>query len=272
MIQNIEPKKFHNEFTQKAVNNNSIILAYKNDKILCKVLNEALTYPAFSEIDCKGEHLIYAFSIDETEYYLHNSQEELVLSGFSYENIKIFRESKPKDIVYAGFVGFQLYKWYRDTKFCGRCGNLLKADAKERMMSCPECGNTIYPAIAPVIIVGVTNGDKLLMTKYAGRDYTNYALVAGFTEIGETIEQTVEREVMEEVGLKVKNITFYKSQPWAYSNSLLFGFFAEVDGGTDITLEEAELSEGQWFLKDEIDLTKDDVSLTREMILKFKNS
>jgi NAD+ diphosphatase len=97
-------------------------------------------------------------------------------------------------------------------------------------------------------------------------------LVAGFAEIGETIEQTVEREVMEEVGLKVKNITYYKSQPWAYSNSLLFGFFAEVDGNTDITLEEAELSEGRWFHRSEIDLVEDGVSLTREMIVKFKNS
>lgn len=272
MIQNIEPKKFNNEFAQKTVKDNSVILAYKNDMILCKVSNEKIIYPIFSELMCSEEQVIYLFSIDEAEFYLLNYEVELATFGYSYENVKIFRTSKPKDIVYAGFVGYHLFKWYRDTKFCGRCGSLLKADTKERMMSCPKCGNSIYPQIAPAIIVAVTNGDKLLMTKYAGRDYSNYALVAGFTEIGETIEQTVEREVMEEVGLKVKNITFYKSQPWAYSNSLLFGFFAEVDGSTDIILEEEELSEGQWFLKEEIDLIDDDLSLTREMIMKFKNS
>lgn len=129
----------------------------------------------------------------------------------------------------------------------------------------------IYPRINPVIIVGVTWGDKIIMTKYNGRSYKDYALIAGFTEFGETIEQTVEREVLEEVGLKVKNIRFYKSQPWGFSGSLLMGFFADVDGDKHISLEEEELSYGGWFKRDEIDLPPDDVSLTREMILAFAN-
>ncbi len=271
MIQNIEPKVFHNEYTPKTVKDHNIILAYNKDSILCKVIDGNIVYPAYSEIRCGEEQLIYAFSIDDTPYYLFPPQETLVLPGYSYENVSIFRAAGPKDIVFAGFTGYHLFKWYRDTKYCGRCKNLLVPGLEERMMSCPECGNIIYPSIAPAVIVGVTDGDKLLMTKYAGREYTNYALIAGFTEIGETIEQTVEREVMEEAGLKVKNITFYKSQPWAFSNSLLLGFFAEVDGSTDIVLEEKELSEGRWFHRDEIDLEEDSVSLTREMILKFKN-
>ena len=92
-----------------------------------------------------------------------------------------------------------------------------RQDHKERMVHCECCGNMVYPKICPGIIVAVTNGDKLLLTKYApapGRN-ANYALVAGFTEIGETLEETVQREVMEEVGLKVKNIRYYKSQPWS---------------------------------------------------------
>ena len=79
--------------------------------------------------------------------------------------------------------------------------------------------------IAPAVMVGVTNGDKILMTNYAGREYKKYARIAGFTEIGETAEQTVEREVMEEVGLHVKNIRYYKSQPWGYDSDLLLGYF-----------------------------------------------
>ena len=78
------------------------------------------------------------------------------------------------------------------------------------------CGNMEYPKICPAVIVGVTDGDRLLMSKYAGRAYKNYALIAGFTEIGETVEQTVAREVMEEVGLKVKNIRYYKASPGHY--------------------------------------------------------
>ena len=91
----------------------------------------------------------------------------------------------------------------------------------ERAMVCRCCGQRNYPRINPAVIIGVTNGDRLLMTKYADRPLAFYALVAGFTEIGETFEQTVEREVMEEVGLKVKNIRYYKSQPWAIDLDIL---------------------------------------------------
>ena len=104
----------------------------------------------------------------------------------------------------------------------------------------------VFPKIAPAVIVGVTNGDKILMTKYAGREYKKYALIAGFTEIGETAEQTVEREVMEEVGLHVKNIRYYKSQPWGYDSDLLLGYFCELAEEHKIELDETELSLAEW--------------------------
>ena len=146
----------------------------------------------------------------------------------------------------------------------------MKPDHKERMLLCPSCRNMVYPRISPAVIVGVLNGDKILMSKYAGRPYTNYALIAGFNEIGESAEQTVAREVMEEVGLKVKNIRYYKSQPWAFSGSLLLGFFCDLDGSDRITLDRNELAEAGWFKWDEIALTDDHLSLTREMIMQFK--
>ena len=91
------------------------------------------------------------------------------------------------------------------------------------------------------------------MTKYAGRSFKNYALIAGYNEIGETIEQTVRREVMEEVGLPVKNLRYYKSQPWTFSGSLLMGFFCELDGDAeDITLDRDELAEGGWYTPEEV--------------------
>ena len=99
------------------------------------------------------------------------------------------------------------------------------------------------------------------MSQYAGREYKKYALLAGFTEIGETVEETVAREVMEEVGLKVKNITYYKSQPWSFSDTLLMGFFCELDGEEDVTLDEEELALAQWFEREEIPAEPDDVSL-----------
>lgn len=98
-----------------------------------------------------------------------------------------------------------------------------------------------------------------------------YALLAGFTEIGETVEETVAREVMEEVGLRVKNIRYYKSQPWAFSDTLLMGFYCDLDGGDEITLDREELSLAEWFEREEIPVEPSRDSLTNEMIMKFKN-
>lgn len=147
----------------------------------------------------------------------------------------------------------------------------MRHDTKERMVRCEKCGNMEYPKICPAVIVGVTSGNRLLLTKYAGRDYKKYALIAGFAEIGESIEDTVRREVMEEVGLQVKNLRFYKSQPWSFSDTLLMGFYCELDGGDTITLEEEELSFAQWFEREEIPEGTDEISLTNEMIRSFKN-
>lgn len=113
-------------------------------------------------------------------------------------------------------------------------------------------------------------GNRILMSKYAGRAYKKYALLAGFTEIGETVEETVAREVMEEVGLKVRNIRYYKSQPWAFSDTLLMGFYCDLDGSDKITLDRDELSLAEWFEREEIPVEPSRDSLTNEMIMKFK--
>ena len=120
------------------------------------------------------------------------------------------------------------------------------------------------------VIVAVTNGDKLLLTRYANRPFRGYALIAGFVEIGETLEDTVHREVMEEVGVRVKNLRYYKNQPWAFTDTLLTGFYCELDGDPDITLDHNELCEGVWLSREEIPSRENDVSLTAEMIERFR--
>ena len=145
----------------------------------------------------------------------------------------------------------------------------MKHDTKERMMYCPSCGRREYPVLMPAVIVGITNGDKIICSKYEGRSFKQYALIAGFAEIGETIEETVQREVMEEVGLKVKNLRYYKSQPWSFSGTLLFGFFCDVDGDDTLTVDHKELSIAQWFERDQIIGQDTDSSLTNEMMMVF---
>ncbi|MGG9985260.1 NAD(+) diphosphatase [Lactiplantibacillus plantarum] len=144
-------------------------------------------------------------------------------------------------------------------------------DTVERALVCKNCNKKIYPEISPAIIVAVTNGDKLLLTKFLS-GYEKYALLSGYVEIGETLEDTIKREVFEEVDLSVHNIRYYGSQPWAFSHSLLVGFVAELNEDLTINLETDELSKAQWFSRDTLPHDDMPVSLTWNMIEAFRNN
>ena len=138
-------------------------------------------------------------------------------------------------------------------------------------MICPKCGNILYPRINPAVIIGVIDkeANKLLVTRYKV-GYGHNALVAGFTEIGETLEETVSREVMEEAGIHVTNIRYYKSQPWGIASDILVGFFCEVTGDREITMDNNELKFASWLSPKEIELQPLEYSLTNEMMKVFK--
>lgn len=284
MIQDISPHILQNEFKDKILpQDQDTIMIFKENTILAKFTNNTIQYPFFNTL--KENNIAntytyrYLFKIDEQDFYLgiprqqpvSSSKLQSVLPGYSYITTQSFRTAEPMEMAYAGITSYHLYQWYRDNQYCGRCRTKLKHSRKERMMSCPRCNNMIYPKISPSVIVGVTNKDKILVTRYAaGRDYRKYALVAGFTEIGETAEQTVEREVMEETGIHVKNIRYYKSQPWGFTGGLLLGYWAELDGDETIHLDESELCEGKWVTREELELDTLTISLTREMMKCFK--
>ena len=131
------------------------------------------------------------------------------------------------------------------------------------------CDSVIYPRINPAVIVGVLKGDCLLITRYR-RGFAHNALIAGFTEIGETLEETVAREVMEETGVKVKNIRYYKSQPWGMAQDILVGYFCDADGDGTIRMDEDELKYAEWVKREDIVLQPTNLSLTNEMMNEVK--
>lgn len=270
MIQDIYPKVYHNEYHEARPEQDDLVLIYQKDKVLVRYEGDKVRYPRVEELTDYDCTYTYLFSIDASRYFLALCNEEITLPDYNYEIVRIFRTAVSRHNAFAGITGHHLYDWYQANRFCGRCGHRMVPDHVERMMRCPDCNNMVYPRISPAVIIGVLDGDRLLMSKYAGRSYTNYALLAGFIEIGESAEQTVAREVMEEVGLKVKNIRYYKSQPWAFTDSMLFGYYCDLDGDDAIRLDHNELAMAGWYTRDEIDLTNDNLSLTREMIMQFK--
>lgn len=189
----------------------SYALYYEGQSALLKKRKDGIEFPRFRDLERLNEEIyeeaVYLFTIDEERFYLVQNISRERLSEFTMENKESFRYAEPQYLAFAGITGYQLNNWYRNRKFCGRCGHKMRHDEKERMMRCDHCGNMEFPKICPAVIIGVTDGDKILMSKYAGRAYKKYALLAGFTEIGETIEETVQREVMEEVGAESQEHT-----------------------------------------------------------------
>ena len=275
MIQDIAPHTYHNEYKPVAPDKESHILAYEEGKILMKKDGETMTLPSFGELEGKVENLyenyIYLFSIDEEHFYLIPDLDTSLLPGYQFEITRVLRTAEPQYLAFAGITGYQLFQWYSKRRFCGCCGKPMVHDKHERKMICPACGNGEYPVLSPAVIVGVTNGDKLILSKYEGRNHTSYAMIAGFAEIGETIEETVHREVMEEIGVKVKNLRYYKSQPWSFSGTLLFGFYCDLDGDDTLTVDHDELSMASWFNREDIPDEGDNISLTKEMMMAFKH-
>lgn len=275
MIQDIQPHRYNNQYRPVPPDPDCYAMYYEPHAALLRKTPDGIEFPRFRDLERLNEEIyeesIYLFTIDEERYYLVQDINRAPLSPFTMENTEIFREAEPRYLSFAGITGYQLHNWYESHKYCGRCGHIMKRDGKERMPYCEECHNMEFPKICPAVIIGVTDGNRILMSKYAGRAYKKYALLAGFTEIGETVEETVAREVMEEVGLKVKNIRYYKSQPWSFSDTLLMGFYCDLDGDGRITLDREELALAEWFEREDIPDHMSMESLTNEMIMKFKN-
>lgn len=269
MIQDIYPHRLHNEFIpNRAPDDAGLAFAFRGNDVLCRIEHGEVRFPMVRELNGTWQFL---FTLDETPCFLMETAPDAP-EGWEYVAVRALRNraTGPRELIFAAWTAFQLANWYRDNRFCGRCGGVTHPAGDERALVCDACKRRIYPRIIPAVIVGVTNGDEILMTKYKGRDIPFYALIAGFTEIGETLEETVAREVMEEAGLKVKNIRYYKSQPWGIVDDLLAGFYCDVDGDTEIHMDATELKEAVWTRREDVQGQPNDFSLTHEMMMVFK--
>lgn len=291
MIQDIYPHKFYNSYDlRKTPSEDDLVFVFRGDRVLVKKNDFSL--PAVKDLH-SADDLIYLFRIDGDSYYLKQLEfkekaltendiyrEETdddhpvsVNDDMEFIRVQFLREEKSieKWKYFATVCAFHLYQWYQGSRFCGRCGTPTVHSKKERCMICPKCGNHIYPKIVPAVIVGVVDpvDNRLLVTRYANRSIHYDALIAGFTEFGETLEENVVREVKEETGLAVTNIRYYKSQPWGMVSDILMGFYCDVTGSREVTLD-GELGSAVWLSPSEIKGQPDDMSLTNEMMMVFK--
>ncbi len=164
----------------------------------------------------------------------------------------------------------QIIDWDRNHVYCSRCGTKNKIQANERSKKCPSCALITYPRIAPAIIVRVTreteHGSEILLARGPRHPRGFYSVLAGFVEPGETLEMCVQREVQEEVGITLRDIRYFGSQPWPFPNSLMLGFTAVYAGG-ELVLEEAEIEDAQWYTADNLPRIPPPLSISYDLIM-----
>jgi NAD+ diphosphatase len=168
-------------------------------------------------------------------------------------------------IFWAAGRASQVVDWATTHRYCGRCATPTERVPRERCMRCPRCGLLAYPRITPAIIVLVRRGDEALLARGARFPLPFYSTLAGFAEVGETLEQTLAREVREEVGIGVKDIRYFGSQPWPFPNSLMIGFFAEWASG-ELRIDGEEILDAGWYRVDALPSIPPKISIARALI------
>ncbi len=273
MIQDIFPHRFNNQFiTNKSLEETDIILHYTGNSLLLKNRGDGFRLPQkkdFPEITNKTNST-FLFTLNDVPCFLVWGKLNPDMNGFVYREINYFRSIAQKEIAWIGLVGFQLANWYSVNKFCGKCGSPNHEKSDERAIVCPVCGTIVFPKISPAIIVAIVCKNKILLARNKSFRGNWYSLIAGYADMGESLEETVIREVKEEVGLDVRNIRYYKSQPWPMSGSMMIGFIAEADENKDIIVDNKEISEASWFTRDSLPDYPSSLSIAGEMIKKFE--
>ena len=280
MIQDLDFGKLDNQYHPQQPHDADTMVCFRGGEVLLQRDAQGILHlPTWQQVRAwssawekwNEQESTYIFNLQDNNFFLWMGKAgDCPDPDFAYEKVATLRDLTSKPLCFGVMTAWHLYCWYRNNQFCGCCGKPTQHDAVERMMRCPSCGNMIFPRIAPAVIIAVTHGDKLILSQYAGRGTTRYGLLAGFIEIGETAEEAVAREVMEEVGLKVKNIRYYKSQPWGIAGNLSIGYFCDLDGSDEIHLDEQELASAAWFPRNDLPAKDDGISLTREMVRIFE--
>lgn len=195
--------------------------------------------------------------------------EEPIPEGLQLVPIRQLITSWSKEQFLQASRAVQLLEWRRNHKFCSHCGHPTEVHPTEYAMVCRSCRYHQYPRVNPCIITVITRGDdEILLAKSVHNKTNMYGLIAGFVEVGETLEEAVQREAFEEVGLKLKNIQYMSSQPWPFPSNLMVAFRAEYESG-EIKLQEEEIADAQFFKIDQLPEIPFKGSIAHSMIMQI---
>jgi len=252
----------------------ALCFAFRNNELLVKSTEQAVEIPRIDEVvplNSKPQTWRYVGALDEHPcFFVELSDDYSVPPGMILTGLRgLFGLLKEELFVLAG-RSFQMIQFEQRHQFCGRCGSPTKFKKDEYAKICPDCNLVRHPGVFPAIIVAVIKDRHILLARSQRFPKGRYSVLAGFVEPGETLEECVRREIREEVGVKVKNIHYFGSQPWPFPNSLMIGFTAEHAGG-EIVIDNNEILDANWFRPSALPDVPGKPTIARQLIDWFVN-
>lgn len=243
---------------------------FQGDDILLQQNSTEYVIPKITALDSLGISILHQQYLGIYQgmhcAFAEIDHQVLIPPGFSFHSLKqAYNLINNSDLFLIASRAKQLLWWDKSSHFCGFCGTKTVRSEIERAKICPQCHHHFFPQVAPVIMVRITQGDKILLARSHHFTPGVYSVLAGFIEPGETAEEAVIREVREEVGLEIKNIVYFGSQPWPFPSNLMLGFTAEYASGS-IKMDLKEIEDAQWFSFYELPTLPQKISLARQLI------
>jgi NAD+ diphosphatase len=250
-------------------NNPAYWFVFCSNKLLVKVEKDKAAIPYFkslSELNITPVTIQYLGTLQGSPCYSAEATAETATpEGMEFKDLRSLYGVLDEDIFLLAGKAIQIVSWDQTNQYCGRCGARMETLEGERAKKCPKCGLINYPRISPAAITAVIKGNNILLTHNAAFKGNIHSLIAGFVEPGETIEECVHREIFEEVGIKVKNLKYFGSQPWPFPNSLMIGFTAEYESG-ELAVDGQEITEAGWYDAGNLPELPGKMSIARKII------
>lgn len=242
---------------------------FKGNKMLVREVGHEFMIPMIlnlKEINIKPERVHRLGTLNDRLCYAIDVTESFSPPyDFSFQSLWFLYDYLDEELFNMAIKAKQIVIWDRSSIFCSRCGAKTKDRERERAKECPDCGFIMFPRISPAIIVLVEKGNKVLLARATRFKENIYSVLAGFVEPGETLEEAVEREVYEEVGIEVKDIRYFGSQPWPFPDALMIAFMAKYKRGR-ININRDEIVDARWFSWDNLPDIPGNISIARRMI------
>jgi NAD+ diphosphatase len=246
----------------------TLAFAFRDTRLLVGGTAEAPTVPTLSVLPAPGSGAPVHFlgDLDSVPCVAVALPEDATEpEGLRYAGLRSLFFKLPDPLLAIAARAFQIVEWDRTHRYCGRCGTPTSDKPGERAKECPKCGHLAYPRVSPAMMVLVTRGRDVLLARSPRFPPGMYSALAGFVEPGETIEDCIRREVREEVGIDVDNITYFASQSWAFPHSLMIAYTAEYAGG-ELQPDASEIAEARWFACDAVPSLPPSISISRRLI------